>query len=342
MNSELTSQDYSGFLRQVVAEIKNARITAVRKVNREMINLYWRIGEMILAKQLTQGYGKAVVERLSVDLKTEFPGSSGFSPRNLWDMKRFYEAYQKSDKKLRQLVAELPWGHHLLILNKTKDIEEAIYYIKKAIEFSWTRDILLNQIKSNTFINKDIPKQHNFIKALPENIQEQAIEMIKSEYYLDFLDIEQPVLERDLEKRLVDKIKLFMLELGKGFTFIGNQYKLVLDGNEYFVDILFYHRGLKCLVAVELKIGKFIPEYIGKMNFYLGLLDDTARLPDENPSIGLILCADKNHLEVELALRDIAKPIAVSEYQLKALIPDKRVLHKIINEEIKQYTFEKP
>jgi len=239
MNAELTSRDYSGFLRQVVAEIKNARVTAVRKVNREMINLYWRIGEMILVKQLTQGYGKAVVERLSVDLKTEFPGSSGFSPRNLWDMKRFYEAYHKSDTKLRQLVAELPWGHHLLILNKTKDIEEAKFYINKAIEFSWTRDVLLNQIKSNAFINKDIPKQHNFIKTLPENMQEQADEMIKSEYNLGFLDIEQPVLERDLEKRLVDKIKLFMLELGKGFTFIGNQYKLVLDGNEYFVEYCF-------------------------------------------------------------------------------------------------------
>jgi hypothetical protein len=177
---------------------------------------------------------------------------------------------------------------------------------------------------------------------LPEHVQEQADEMIKSEYNLGFLDIEHSILERDLERRLVEKIKLFMLELGKGFSFIGNQYKLVLDGDEYFVDLLFYHRGLKCLVAIELKIGKFIPEYIGKMNFYLSLLDDTSKLPDENPSIGIILCADKKHLEVELALRDIAKPIAVSEYQLKGLIPDKRELRRVINEEFKKHEREKP
>jgi len=341
MNENLTSQDYLDFLRQVVAEIKTARVNAVRQVNREMILLYWKIGEMIALKQITHGYGKSVVERLSVDLKTEFPGSSGFSPRNLWDMKRFFEAYRDQDTKLRQLVAELPWGHHLLILSKTRQIEEAKFYLAKAIEFSWTRNILLNQIKSNAFKNKNIPRQHNFLKTLPEHVQEQADEMIKSEYNLGFLDIERPILERDLEKRLVEKIKLFMLELGKGFSFIGNQYKLVLDGDEYFVDLLFYHRSLKCLVAIELKIGRFIPEYIGKMNFYLSLLDDTTKFPEENPSIGIILCADKKHLEVELALRDVNKPIAVSEYQLKTLIPDKRKLRKIINEEINKQELER-
>jgi len=337
MNEDITSSDYPGFLRQIVAEIKGARITAARKVNHEMVMLYWKIGELIATKQITQGYGKSVVERLSKDLKTEFPGSSGFSPRNLWDMKRLYEAYRDQDIKLRQLVAELPWGHHLLILNKVKHIEEAKFYIINAIKSSWTRDILLNQIKSNAFINKNIPKQHNFIKALPEHMQEQADEMIKSEYYLGFLDIDRPIHERELERRLVEKIKHFILELGKGFSFIGNQHKLELGGDEYFVDLLFYHRGLKCLIALELKIGKFIPEYIGKMNFYLGILDDTIKLPDENPSIGIILCADKKHLEVELALRDINKPIAVSEYQLKALIPDKKQLHEIIHDEIKKH-----
>lgn len=337
MNDNLISHDYSDFLRQIVAEIKTARNTAARKVNHEMIMLYWTIGELIATKQLTLGYGKSVVERLSEDLKTEFPGSSGFSPRNLWDMKRLYDAYHQKDIKLRQLVAELPWGHHLLILNKCIQIEEAIFYIINAVEFSWTRDVLLNQIKSNAFGNTKIPKQHNFIKTLPEHIQEQADEMIKSEYNLGFLDIARPILERDLERRLVEKIKQFMLELGKGFSFMGNQYKLDLAGDEYFVDLLFYHRGLKCLVAVELKIGKFMPEYVGKMNFYLSLLDDTTKLPGENPSIGIILCADKKHLEVELALRDVAKPIAVSEYQLSALIPDKRQLRKIINEEFNKH-----
>jgi predicted nuclease of restriction endonuclease-like (RecB) superfamily len=342
MKANLKSHDYPDFLRQIVAEIKTSRITAARKVNREMIMLYWKIGELIAYKKLTQGYGKSVVERLSMDLKMEFPGSTGFSSRNLWDMKRFYETYNQQDDKLRQVVAELPWGHHLLILYKTRQIDEAIFYINNAVEYSWTRDILLNQIKSNAFRIKKIPKQHNFLKTLPEHIQEQANEMIKSEYNLGFLDIVRPILERDLERRLVEKIKQFMLELGKGFSFIGNQYKLVFADDEYFVDLLFYHRGLKCLVAVELKIGKFIPEYIGKMNFYLSLLDDTTKLPGENPSIGLILCADKKHLEVELALRDVAKPIAVSEYQLSALIPDKMQLRKIINEEIKKHELEKP
>jgi len=308
---------------------------------REMIMLYWSIGKLIVEKQLTQGYGQSVVERLSDDLKSEFPDSTGFSSRNLWDMKRFYEIYYHQDEILRQAVAELPWGHHLLILNKTKQIEEAAYYIKNAIEFAWSRDILLNQIKSDAFTkHKILPKQHNFSKALPEHLQEQADEMLKSRYNLGFLDIERPILERELEKRLVEKIKHFMLELGKGFSFMGNQYRLVLEGDEYFVDLLFYHRGLKCLIAIDLKIGKFKPDYIGKMNFYLGLLDDKVKLTDENPSIGIILCADKKHLEVELALRDVNKPIAVSEYQLRTLLPDRKQLREIILEEINKHNLE--
>jgi predicted nuclease of restriction endonuclease-like (RecB) superfamily len=306
--------------------------------------MYWNIGKRLSEESLEKGYGSSVVERLSSDLKNEFPEVSGFSPRNLWDMKRFYEFYRNlpqkqrqtaavlpgneilrqtvaespDDIKLPQIAAELPWGHHLLIMNKIKDREEALFYAKSAIEMGWTRDVLLNFIKADTYKNtKSLPQQHNFRKALPEHLQEQASEMLKSTYNLGFLGLLQPVKERELERRLVEKIKLFLLELGTGFTFIGNQHRLAFNHKEYFVDLLFFNRKLKSLIAIDLKIGSFEPEYIGKMNFYLGLLDDQIRMTDENPSVGIILCADKDHVDVELALRDVNKPIGVADYQVQ-------------------------
>ncbi|MDR1201530.1 MAG: PDDEXK nuclease domain-containing protein [Tannerellaceae bacterium] len=334
MNQEIDIQDYNVILRQIIAEIKSTRIVIANRINNSMVQMYWNIGRNLSEKGLKEGYGSQVVKKLSADLQYEFPGMSGFSPRNLWEMKRFYEFYCIADEKVQRCVALLPWRHNILIISKIKDIEEAYYYAESSIKMGWTRDVLLNFIKADTYRNsKILPKQHNFNKALPEHLQEQADEILKTTYNLDFLKVTTAIKERELEQRLVEKIKLFLLELGHGFTFIGNQHRLTLNKKEYAVDLLFFHRKLKSLIAIELKIGEFEPEYIGKMNHYLGLLDEQMRMPEENPSIGIILCADRDHVEVEMALRDFNKPIGVAEYQLQ--LPEKQ-LKDLISKEFEE------
>jgi predicted nuclease of restriction endonuclease-like (RecB) superfamily len=332
MEIAITDTNYKAMLGFIVNQIRTTRAVAARRVNRSVIEGYWNIGKRLSEEHLEKGYGAGVVERLSADLKQEFPGASGFSPRNLWDMKRFYEFYRVApdalgDEKLRQAVAELPWGHHLLILNKVKERAEAAFYVESAVEMGWTRDVLLNFIKADTYQHsKVLPKDHNFDRTLPENLRTEADELLKSTYNLDFLGIIEPVKERELERRLVEKIRLFLLDLGSGVAFIGEQYRLLSAGKEYFVDMLFFNRRLKSLVAIDLKIGSFEPEYVGKMNFYLGLLDDQTRLAGENPSVGIILCAEKNHVDVEIALRDVNKPIGVADYQAQFKTPELKAL----------------
>ncbi|MBE8721212.1 PDDEXK nuclease domain-containing protein [Sphingobacterium pedocola] len=321
---------YTEILEAAVTEIQTARINIARKVNEAGIGMYWNLGKLLSEKKIEKGHGAGVVKRLSADLKLKFP-DIGVSPRNLWHMKRFYERYCHVDPKLQRCVAVLPWRHNLLLIEKVTDDKEALYYAEKAIQLGWTRDILLNYIKADAFNNeKHLPKSHNFSEALPEVLAEQADEMLKSSYNLGFLGLTQSVKEKELEQRLIEKIKHFVLELGRGFTFIGNQYRLEYNGKEYFVDILLYHRNLRSLVALELKIGSFKPEYVGKMNFYLGLLDKLEKQPDENPSIGIILCADKDHLDVEIALQDINKPIGIAEYQL--LLPTEELKNLVLKE----------
>ncbi|HPE58580.1 MAG: PDDEXK nuclease domain-containing protein [Bacteroidales bacterium] len=325
---------YNDILRQIISEIKSTRVVVARRVNSEMMQLYWSIGKRLSVEGLEKGYGSSVVKRLATDLQQEFPGTTGFSARNLWDMKKFFEFYKDTDKKLRQLVALLPWKHNLLIMSKTTSINEAKYYAEQCHENNWSRNILLNFIKADSYKNaKLLPKLHNFEKTLPEDLQEQADEILKSTYNLEFLGLVKPVKELELERRLVEKIKLFLLELGNGFTFIGNQYRLTLSNKDYAVDLLFFNRRLRALVAIDLKVSEFKPEYIGKMNFYLGLLDDQVKQPDENSSIGIVLCADKEHVEVEIALRDVNKPIGVADYQLQ--FPEKEI-KELISRELKK------
>ncbi len=257
----------------------------------------------------------------------------GVSPRNLWDMKRFYERYYQADTKLRRCVAVLPWRHNLLLLNKVKLLFAVEFYANEVITKGWTRDMLLNAIKMDTYSQAQQQiKTHNFENTLPKVHANFANEIFKSTYNLGFLGITEPVHELELENRLIAKIRAFILELGKGFSFIGNQYRLEYNNKEYFVDMLFFHRGLQSLVAIELKIGSFKAEYIGKMNLYLSLLDRQEKGANENPSVGIILCADKDHLDVEIALQDINKPIGVAEYQL--LLP-KDKLQSLLQTEIK-------
>ncbi len=341
-NILLHTKAYNSLLQEIVTTIHRARIKTATLVNREQVTLFYQIGKIITQKQAREGWGKGIVEQLAKDIEKQLCITEGFSPRNLWFMKQFYEEYKTdaflkqvvSELKLKQVVSELPvdsrvlgllpWGHHLLLMQKTERNRERIFYITAAIQQGWSRNVLLNQIKIDAYKHQQrLPKQHNFTKTLPKHLSRQADEMLKSTYNLDFLGITTPIHERQLEHRLIEKIKQFILELGNGFSFIGNQYRLVLKGKEYFIDLLFYQRSLKCLVAIDLKIGVFEPEFAGKMNFYLNLLDDTVRLKDENPSIGIILCADKNSIEVEYALRGIHKPIAVAEYHLRKKIPAK-------------------
>jgi len=288
------------------------------------------LGKLLFEKQLEEGYGSGVVKQLSVDLKNEFP-DMGLSPRNLWNMKRYYERYYQSDKKLLQSVAVLPWSHNLLLLDKIKSFAEVEFYANEVLTKGWTRDLLLNAIKMDSYAQsqKQIAS-NNFNLTLPATGADYANEVFKSSYNLGFLGITEPVKELELEKRLIAKIRNFILELGKGFTFIGNQHRLEYNGKEYFVDMLFFHRSLRCLVAIELKIGSFKAEYVGKMNLYLSLLDKLEKDENENQSIGIILCADRDHLDVEIALQDVNKPIGVAEYQL--LLPKDELQTLLVNE----------
>jgi predicted nuclease of restriction endonuclease-like (RecB) superfamily len=340
--TELISNNYKKLLVDIKTRVRNVRISAARTVNKELIKLYWSIGRDILEKQEKLGWGKSIVERLSKDLRQEFPGTDGFSVQNLWRMRLLYIEY-KDHPKLAQLVREIPWGQNILILQKVKHDAEREYYLKATATMGWSRNVLLNQIKAEAYKRHHLKsKQHNFQKALPVHLAEQADKAMKDSYMLDFLGITTPVIEREIENRMVLTIKDVLMELGYGFAFLGNQYRVKAGGSEYFIDLLFFHRRLNCLVAFELKAGSFKPEYAGKMNFYLNLLDDYVREKKENPSIGIILCADRNHFEVEYALRGIDKPVGVAEYkltsslpkQLKNHLPDAKTLRQEILREL--------
>ena len=348
-NDTNVATDYTRFIGSIKVRVAAARLTAARSVNRELISLYWAIGKAIVTEQERLGWGKSIVEQIARDLRVSFPGTQGFSARNVWDMRRLYEAYSRgefprqlvaevpkarapvsvtasdhrgADEVLRQLVAELPWGHHLMILNKLDQPAQRLYYLRATTAFGWSRNVLLNQIKAGAYERSLAEgKRHNFKIALPEHLAEQAEEALKSSYNLEFLGVRREIKERELEDRLIDKLRDFILELGYGFCFIGRQHRVTLGRNEYFIDLLFYHRFLKALVAVELKVGKFEPEYAGKMDFYLNLLNEKERAPDDAPSIGIILCAEKGNLEVEFALKSKTNSIGVAEYQLRSALP---------------------
>ena len=338
---------YPKFLGALKSRIQVARLKASRSVCSELILLYWDIGRGILQKQQALGWGQAVIDRLSRDLQKSFPGVSGFSARNLRNMKQFAETYSvpqfwqqavanlpstsiwqqavaklKPSQFLQQVLAGVPWGQHLLILNKVTDPTASLYYLCATSQFAWSRNVLLNQINAKayerTFKHK---KSHNFALALPEHLSEQADEALKSSYNLEFLGIGRIVKERKLEDRLMTKLRDFVLELGYGFCFVGRQYRVTAGTKEYFIDLLFYHRFLKALVALELKVGGFEPEYVGKMDFYLNLLNARERAPGDNPSIGIILCAEKDDVVVEFSLKTKKNPIGVASYHLTDKLP---------------------
>lgn len=327
---EINKDEYGNILQQAVEQIRNARTMLARQIVSSTQSVYWNLGKLLFEKHLAEGYGSGVVEQLSIDLKAEFP-NMGLSPRNLWNMKRFYERYHLADEKLLRSVAVLPWRQNLLLLDKVQSLEAAEFYANESVSKGWSRDLLLNAVKMDTYSHAQKQlKANNFTETLPATSADYANEVFKDSYNLGFLGVTEPIKEFELEKRLTEKIKAFVLELGKGFSFIGNQYRLEYNGKEYFVDMLFFHRHLRSLIAIELKIGSFKAEYAGKMNLYLSLLDKLERGETENQSIGIILCADRDHLDVEIALQDINKPIGVAEYQL--LLPTDKLQALLIDE----------
>ena len=335
----MQEKEYTELLNEIKQSVTNSRIKATKSVNSELINLYWNIGKSVLQRQQIYGWGKSTVDKLAKDLQCEFADKSGFSPSNIWRMRQFYSEYTQSEN-LAQLVRDfnvaeneaenvifnmvcsIPWGQNIMILEKIKTISERLYYIQTTAGYAWSRNVLLNQIKANAYQRSLAEnKQHNFHLTLPQHYAEQAEETIKSSYSLAFLGIEKPANERELENKMIEHIRDLLIELGYGFAYLGNQYKIKLGDNEYFIDLLFYHRKLKCLIAIELKAGKFEPEYAAKLNYYLEVLDDTVRLEHENPSIGILLCAEKDNIEVEYALRIVNKPIGIAKYQLTHELP---------------------
>ena len=319
MKEIMQSKEYTHLLETIKTRIRQAQYDALKAVNKEMIALYWDIGRMIVDRQEKQGWGKSVVENLAADLQKEFPGVQGYSKDNLWRMRKFYLQY-RDNQKLAPMVQEIGWTHNIYILERCGDDLEREFYIRMTRKFGWTKNVLIHQIENKTY-EKTLLNQTNFNKALPEKIQNQAKLAVKDEYTFDFLELGDEHSEIELERALMNRVNRFLIEMGGAFTFVGNQFRLEIDGSEFFIDILLYHRRLKCLVAIELKAGKFLPEYVGKMQFYLTALDETAKGKGENPSIGIILCKNKSRTIVEYALRVSRKPIGVAAYKITAQLP---------------------
>jgi predicted nuclease of restriction endonuclease-like (RecB) superfamily len=330
--SEIASNNYQLFFKEIKERILSAQYEALRAVNKELIVLYWDLGKMIVERQEEEGWGKSVVEQLAKDLQKEFPGIKGFSERNLWNMRIFYLTY-KDSKKLQPLVAEISWTKNIVIMEKCKDDLEREFYIKMTKKFGWTKNVLIHQIESRAY-ERFLLNQTNFDKTLPEKYRHQAKLAVKDEYTFDFLELGEEHSETELELALINNIRRFLIEMGGYFTFIGNQHRLEVGGDEFFVDLLLYHRKLRCLVAIELKVGEFKPEYAGKMQFYLSVLNDTIRLAEENPSIGIILCKEKNRIIVEYALKDTTQPIGVSTYRITPTLPEELQKYLPSGEEI--------
>ena len=315
----VSSQEYRTLLAELKTRIRSAQLQALRSVNRELIALYADLGRVIVERQQGETWGKAVVDTLAKDLRNDFPGMSGFSAANLWRMKNFYEAYRQ-DEKLAQLVREIGWSHNIAILERCKDLQEREFYIRSCRKHGWSRSVLLHYIENRSF-QRTMTSQTNFAAALSAPASAHAQLAVKDEYTFAFLELEQEHSERELERALTSRVEDFLREMGDMFTFVGSQYRLQVGKREFFVDLLLYHRRLRALVALELKIGEFEHEYIGKMQFYLSVLDDSVRLPEEQPSIGIILCKSKDRLVVEYALKEAALPIGVSSYTVTPDVP---------------------
>jgi predicted nuclease of restriction endonuclease-like (RecB) superfamily len=354
MGKSIVTQEYKEWLSDLKIKIQNSQIKAAVSINKELIQLYWDLGKMIVEKQKQSQWGSKLIEQLAKDLKAEFPDLDGFSRTNLFYVRQFYLFYSQSnaivhqvvgqienefveqpirqigaeivhrpgefskDVIVQQLVGQIPWGHNVVILQKIKNSQEALFFIRETIANNWSRSVLQMQIESNLFARQG-KAITNFKVTLPKPQSDLANQLLKDPYNFNFLTLEKDVQELKLERQLVKNITQFLLELGKGFAYMGRQYLLQVGSKEYRLDLLFYHVRLKCYVVIELKTKEFEPEFIGKLNFYLSAIDAQVKAPDDASTIGMLLCKTKDNLNVEFALRDINKPIGVSEFTFNEL-----------------------
>jgi len=312
---------YCSFIKEIKELIYRRQYEAMKKVNTELIQLYWEIGEEIYHQQQEKDWGKSVVEILAKELQKEFPGVQGFTARNLWFMRQFYVEYFEN-AILKPMVSEISWVKNIVIMQKCKDPLEREFYIKMTKRYGWTKDVLIHHIENKSF-EKYLTNQTNFDETVPEKYRLQAKLAVKDDYNFDFLEMGEEHSEAELEAAIIKNIRAFLTEMGGDFSFLGNQYHLDVADDDYYIDLLLYHRRLRCLIAIDLKIGEFIPEYAGKMQFYLTALDETMKLPEENPSIGIIICKSKKRTRVEYALKSTNKPIGVATYSLYENLPEK-------------------
>jgi len=326
---------YINWLKNVKSLVQSTRSKAMLSANASLIELYWQLGKAIFLEQQQSQWGDKVIDQLAKDLKEAFPESKGFSNSNLKYAKRFYQFYQNAEigqqavdqlenvnsEIVQQAVAQIPWGHNILIFTKSKNTEEANFYIRKTIENQWSREALAFNIK-NKLISRQGDLPNNFEQTLPVTQSELAKETFKDPYIFDFLQLTERSKEKDIEDQLVQNVTKCLLELGKGFAFVSRQYHLTVAHKDYYIDLLFYHIHLKCYVVIELKNTSFQPEYAGKLNFYLSAVDDSLKTNEDQPTIGILLCREKNNIEVEFALRGMSQPMGVSEIELTDVLPD--------------------
>ena len=323
--------EYQEWLNAIKQRITSTRLRMALAASRELIQFYWELGALIAHKQAQSQWGDKLIAQLSKDLQKAFPDLKGLSSSNLKYCLRFFQFYSGAQGATlsgdtpapfgQQPVDQMPWGHNILIFTKCASVAEARFYLAQTLENGWSRDVLAMQLKSNLFARAG-KAVNNFSRTLPPPQSDLAQQTLKDPYTFDFMAMTAPYNELDVERQLTQHITQFLLELGKGFAFIGRQYHLEIAGNDYYIDLLFYHVTLKCYVVVELKNRKFIPEYAGKLNFYLSAVDSLLKRDDDQPTIGLLLCRDKNNIEVEFSLRDMNKPMGVSEYTLIETLPD--------------------
>ena len=311
--------DYAQLLAEVKERVRSAQYAALKAVNTELVGLYWDLGRMIVERQAGQTWGKAIVQKLATDLQKEFPGVGGFSASNLWRMRAFFELYRGLEK-LAPLVREIGWSHNIAIMERCSDPLELEFYLRMTRKFGWSKNVLIHQIDKQSY-EKSLSGQTNFDQTLTPELRVQAKLAVQDEYTFDFLELAEEHGERELERALITRVEDFLRAMGGRFAFMGSQYRLEVDGREFFLDLLLFHRRLRSLVAIELKIGDFQPEFVGKMQFYLTALDRQVRQEDENPSIGIILCKEKSRTIVEYALHDATKPIGVATYQITKTLP---------------------
>jgi predicted nuclease of restriction endonuclease-like (RecB) superfamily len=321
MEKNQINVEFANWINELKQKVHSARQKIAFSINSQLLELYWEIGRDVDYKLKTANWGSSIIEKISRELSSEFPDIKGFSKRNIYAIRQWYNFYSQKYEFVPQAVAQIPWGHNRLIISKIKDVEIAEFYSEECLKNAWDRDTLEIQIKSNYYLR--IGKSaNNFESTLTKYQSKLANEALKDPYNFDFLGLQEDALEKVVEDELTKHLTKFLLELGKGFAFVGRQYKIEISENDYYIDMLFYHLELRAYVVIELKSGKFKPEYAGKLNFYLSAVDSQLKKEIDNPTIGILLCKSKDKIEAEYALRDINKPMGISEYKLTEAIPE--------------------